>query len=127
MWAMKRLLSRSTEEGSRQLVWAAIGVPEGKSLDQLRGAYINLERVEEPSDIVLGEEGKRREDKLWVCTTRIGSKAPGLIFNQSDRYYFDPRKGGLACEGDSSTIPCLDFGARSGFSGYFAGFLYMIH
>ncbi|KAF5361810.1 hypothetical protein D9756_002392 [Leucocoprinus leucothites] len=61
------LLARTTEEGSRQLVWAAIGVPNGDEdcLDDLRGAYVSLDAVEEPSDFVLGKEGKQREDKLW--------------------------------------------------------------
>lgn len=62
-----QLLSRPVEEGSRQLVWAAVGVPPGggNSLDKLRGAYISLADIHEPSDFVLGEQGKRREEKLW--------------------------------------------------------------
>jgi hypothetical protein len=60
------LLAWSAEEGSRQLIWSAIGLPENESLDEMRGAYINRASIEEPSDFVLGEEGKKREDKLFV-------------------------------------------------------------
>jgi len=67
MWVFEKLLARQAEEGSRQLVWAAVGTPEGgeSSSDKLRGAYINVARVEEPGDFVLGEAGKKREEKLW--------------------------------------------------------------
>ncbi len=75
----QKLLARQTEEGSRQLVWAAVGAPNGgeDSLDKLRGAYINLAEINEPADFVLGEEGKKREDKLWVShrKTNLGPSA----------------------------------------------------
>lgn len=63
---LQKVLARQTEEGSRQLVWAAVGVPGDGGADKLRGAYINLTDIHEPSDFVLGEEGKKREKKLWV-------------------------------------------------------------
>lgn len=68
MWVFEKLVARQTEEGSRQLVWAAVGTPEGGegSLDKLRGAYINTAHIDEPGDFLLGEAGKRREGKLWV-------------------------------------------------------------
>lgn len=74
MWLFEKLLARTTEEGSRQLVWAAVGTPKGgeESLDKLRGAYVNLADIDEPSDFMLGEKGKKREDKLWVCRTTSG-------------------------------------------------------
>jgi hypothetical protein len=65
---MANLLAWSAEEGSRQLVWSAIGLPENGSLDAMRGAYISRASIEEPSDFVLGEEGKKREDKLFVSS-----------------------------------------------------------
>ncbi|KAF5363619.1 hypothetical protein D9756_000110 [Leucocoprinus leucothites] len=58
------LFAWTTEEGSRQLVWASVGVPEG-GIEKLKGAYIHLSKVMEPSDSVLGDEGKKKEDKLW--------------------------------------------------------------
>ena len=57
MWLRKILLARTTEQGSRQLIWACIGVTD--NVDQLRGAYISSMQVREPSDSVLSEEGKR--------------------------------------------------------------------
>lgn len=55
------------------VVVSALGTPEGgnSSLDELRGAYINLARVDEPADFVLGE---KREEKVWVSsyTTLLG-------------------------------------------------------
>lgn len=61
---MEVALARTTEEGSRQLVWAAIGHEEKK--DELRGAYISLAEVSEPSDFVLSEQGSVAQDKIWV-------------------------------------------------------------
>ncbi|KAF9449782.1 NAD(P)-binding protein [Macrolepiota fuliginosa MF-IS2] len=58
----ERVFARKTEDGGRLVAWVCIGEEEEESL---KGAYVNLNRVEEPSDFVLGEEGKRREDKLW--------------------------------------------------------------
>lgn len=66
MTVFEKLLARTTEEGGRQLVWAAVGVPEGGTMDGLRGAYINISEVNEPADFVLGEQGNKWEDKLWV-------------------------------------------------------------
>ncbi|RXW19382.1 hypothetical protein EST38_g6481 [Candolleomyces aberdarensis] len=63
-WLMEKILARTTEKGGRQLVWAALGSPENP--EDLKGAYVNLHRVEEPSDYVIGVEGKKREDKLWA-------------------------------------------------------------
>ena len=64
MWLRKLLLARTTEQGSRQLIWACIGGKD--NIDQLRGAYISSMQVREPSDSVVSEEGKRAQAKLWV-------------------------------------------------------------
>ena len=61
---MELALARTTEEGSRVPVWAAVGAEEKK--DQLRGAYISLMKVEEPSDLVVSAEGKAAQEKFWV-------------------------------------------------------------
>jgi retinol dehydrogenase 12 len=64
----ERFLAHTSEQGSRQLVWAAIG---GKGREnELRGAYIAEADVQEPNDNVISEDGKRAQDRLWV----------GLIF-----------------------------------------------
>ncbi len=46
---MEKALARTSEEGSRQVVWAAVG--EADPPDALRGAYISLAKVSEPSDL----------------------------------------------------------------------------
>ena len=61
---MEVFLARSTEQGSRQLIWACIGGKD--NIDQLRGAYISSMQVWESSDFVVSEEGKRAQNKLWV-------------------------------------------------------------
>ena len=64
MWLWELIMARSTEQGSRQLIWACIG---GKgNIDELRGAYISSMQVQEPSDSVVSEEGKLAQTKLWV-------------------------------------------------------------
>ena len=57
-------MARTTEQGSRQLIWACIAGKD--NIDQLRGAYISSMHVQEPSDFVIGEEGQRAQTKLWV-------------------------------------------------------------
>lgn len=56
--------ARTTEEGSRQFVYAAVGGAD--NVDEMRGQYIDLHEVAGSADFVLGEDGKRRQDKLWV-------------------------------------------------------------
>lgn len=63
-WIMEKALARTSEEGSRQVVWAAVGGVNAP--DKLRGAYISLVQISEPSDYVLSEEGGKAQDKLWV-------------------------------------------------------------
>jgi hypothetical protein len=45
-------------------VWAAVG--GAGTEDTLRAAYITASRVDEPSDTVLGEEGRKLQNKIWV-------------------------------------------------------------
>jgi retinol dehydrogenase 12 len=59
------LLARTTEEGSRQLVWAAIG-GAGRELE-LRGGFVDKANLEEVSDYVLSDEGVVVQTRLWVC------------------------------------------------------------
>lgn len=58
------LVEHTTEEGSRQLVWAAIG---GRGREaELKGAYIADSDIQEPSDFVIGAEGKVAQARVWV-------------------------------------------------------------
>jgi len=61
---MEVTLARTTEEGSRVLVWASLGGAD--NLKKLQGAYISTSRIEEPSDYVLSEEGIMSQNKIWV-------------------------------------------------------------
>ncbi|KAJ7708868.1 hypothetical protein B0H17DRAFT_1031140 [Mycena rosella] len=56
-------LAFTTEEGSRQLVWGAIG--EQENPETLRGAYISGCKVEEVSDFVLSPEGVKAQNDIW--------------------------------------------------------------
>ncbi|KAJ3507601.1 hypothetical protein NLJ89_g6210 [Agrocybe chaxingu] len=62
-WIMDLVLARSTEKGARQLVWAAVGAKGHE--DRLRGAYINLAAVAEPSDYAVSKKGCGDQNKLW--------------------------------------------------------------
>ena len=66
---IKKLLARTTEQGSRQLIWACIGGND--NIEELRGAYISSMHVQEPSDSVISEEGKRAQAKLWVNNNHL--------------------------------------------------------
>lgn len=62
---------RTAEEGSRELLWAALG-PDGTEGDhtlQLRGAFVADVAVRPPSDYVLSDEGKNVQDRIWVSAS----------------------------------------------------------
>ena len=61
---VERLLAFTTEEGSRQHVYGAVGGSE--SGEELRGEYINQSVFNEPSDFVISERGKAMQDQVWV-------------------------------------------------------------
>jgi len=69
-FVLELLLARTTEAGSRQLLWAALAGEKGHE-EELRGAYVANTRIEEASDWVLSEEGKRVQDLLWVRTSFV--------------------------------------------------------
>lgn len=71
-WLMFKLFSRTTEEGARILVWAALAgtYGPGPAPDQLRGAYVNNSRIEEESDFVISDKGAEVQSKLWVRNHR---------------------------------------------------------
>ncbi|KAJ3574678.1 hypothetical protein NP233_g1598 [Leucocoprinus birnbaumii] len=80
------LFARTAEEGSRQLVFGSVGVPEG-GVEQLKGAYIHLNQVTEPSDLVLGEEGKKREDKLWDDLISVLTEVDSRITDVVNKHF----------------------------------------
>ncbi|KAK0199470.1 hypothetical protein DFS33DRAFT_1268460, partial [Desarmillaria ectypa] len=54
----------TTEEGSRQLVYGAVGSLDDE--EKLRGKYIQMSEVVEESDFVISEDGKTVQDKVWM-------------------------------------------------------------
>lgn len=58
--------ARTTEEGSRQLIIAAVGPRDGGDVQQMRGAYVADNEVTDPSEWVRSVEGKFMQEKLWV-------------------------------------------------------------
>ena len=60
-------LARTTEEGSRQVVWAAVG-GAGREFE-LRGGYVSMADLHEVSDYALSDEGVAVQARLWVRDT----------------------------------------------------------
>jgi NAD(P)-dependent dehydrogenase (short-subunit alcohol dehydrogenase family) len=67
------LFARSCEEGSRSLIWAAIGTPsstrdkeDGESVRLLQGEYIAHAQILGCSSYASSEEGKAVGERIWV-------------------------------------------------------------
>ncbi|KAF8159859.1 short-chain dehydrogenase [Crassisporium funariophilum] len=90
-WAMEKAIARTSEEGARQLIWAALGGKE--NLDELRGAYISAMGVHEPSDYVISEEGAYAQDKLWDNLIEELTKVDPQIRKVVDEYLVPPIEG----------------------------------
>ncbi|KAF9447723.1 short-chain dehydrogenase [Macrolepiota fuliginosa MF-IS2] len=80
------ILARSAEQGSRQLVYGAVGGSNDRELEKLKGAYINIAKVGKPSDFVLGENGKKRENKLWSDLIRALVKVDSRVKDVVQEY-----------------------------------------
>ncbi|KAK0443712.1 uncharacterized protein EV420DRAFT_1277835 [Desarmillaria tabescens] len=65
-------LGFTTEEGSRQLVYAAVGSLDDE--EKLRRKYINRSEVVEESDFVISKDGKIIQDKVWDEMLKIFGK-----------------------------------------------------
>ncbi|KAL4250016.1 hypothetical protein ABKN59_005941 [Abortiporus biennis] len=69
-------LARTAEEGSRQLIYAALAPTtqdesKGIHLDDFRGAFLSQTSIAEPSEWVLTEEAKKVQEGLWEETIAI--------------------------------------------------------
>jgi len=64
---LRRLVGRTTEMGSRPIVWGAVG-GENKAM---QGKYLDSCRVEEENDWVFGKDGKITQDNAWNGTLEI--------------------------------------------------------
>ncbi|KAF9260800.1 NAD(P)-binding protein, partial [Marasmius fiardii PR-910] len=66
-------LAFSSEEGSRQLLYAAIGQRDKE--EELRGGLVAFNKVTECSDWILSVDGQRFEKKLWGELLEVIGKA----------------------------------------------------
>jgi NAD(P)-dependent dehydrogenase (short-subunit alcohol dehydrogenase family) len=66
---MELLLAHTAEEGSRQLVWAAVGGAGRES--ELRGGFVSSADLQEVSDYVLSDEGAVVQTRLWDESVEI--------------------------------------------------------
>ncbi|KAJ3556542.1 hypothetical protein NM688_g1967 [Phlebia brevispora] len=73
---MDRIIGRTTEQGARQLIWAALGPDgkEGRHVKWLRGSYVSTQQIQEPSDFVMSREGAVAQNKIWEETLQVLSK-----------------------------------------------------
>ncbi|KAH7882551.1 hypothetical protein F5I97DRAFT_1906004 [Phlebopus sp. FC_14] len=72
MSLMEKALAWTPEQGSRQLIYAAIA--ERDNEDHMKGAFVSKAEVAEPSDFVISDEGKMMQDKIWSETIDILTK-----------------------------------------------------
>jgi hypothetical protein len=59
-YVTERFLAFTSEQGSRQIIYSAVGGEEEK----MRGAYISFSEVEELSDYVLSSQ--EVQNRIWV-------------------------------------------------------------
>ncbi|KAH9177633.1 hypothetical protein EDB89DRAFT_2218277 [Lactarius sanguifluus] len=69
---MAAVLARTTEQGSRQLVWAAVG-GAGREFE-LRGNYVSKANLQEVSDYVLSDDGAVAQRRIWEESVEILSR-----------------------------------------------------
>ncbi|KAJ6595764.1 hypothetical protein DFH09DRAFT_1259000 [Mycena vulgaris] len=83
-YLMERVLAFTTEQGSRQLVWAAVGHQDHP--EKLRGEYISLSKVEEVSDFVLSAQGAKAQDRIWDEMVEILGEVDPRVTANLDKY-----------------------------------------
>jgi hypothetical protein len=83
-YLMERFFALSTEEGGRQLVYAAVG-GAGEE-EKLKGGYVSFGEVIEPSDFSMSAKGLELEEKYWVstCDSMHGSKTSNTFLRLVD-------------------------------------------
>ncbi|KAF8875462.1 short-chain dehydrogenase [Mucidula mucida] len=74
---MVKTLAFTAEEGSRQLVYAAVGGSDRE--EQMRGAFVSKSDIAEPSDFTLTEEGKVMQNRYWDELIEVLAKADPKI------------------------------------------------
>ncbi|KAF9020270.1 short-chain dehydrogenase [Hymenopellis radicata] len=69
-----RLMAFTAEQGSRQVLYAALSGDE-----EMRGAYVAYHQIREPSDFVLSEDGQRLKQVYWSDLVHVLSKVDAKI------------------------------------------------
>ncbi|KAF9260776.1 hypothetical protein L218DRAFT_871521, partial [Marasmius fiardii PR-910] len=77
-------LAFTSEEGSRQLLYAAISQRDKEG--ELRGGYVSYNKVTECSDWVLSADGQRFEKKLWRDLVEVIEKVDAVAKAIVERY-----------------------------------------
>ncbi|KAK1235850.1 hypothetical protein PQX77_000916 [Marasmius sp. AFHP31] len=72
---MRAKLAFTAEEGSRQLLFAAIGHRDREA--EVRGSYLSFSRVSECSDLILSNDGQKLEKRLWTEIVEVFGKVDG--------------------------------------------------
>ncbi|KAJ6590425.1 hypothetical protein DFH09DRAFT_1139361 [Mycena vulgaris] len=83
-YLMERLLAFTAEEGSRNLVWAALA--HQADPDKLRGEYVAVSHVQEVSDFVLSAQGAKLQDRIWDEMVEILAKVDPRVTAIVARY-----------------------------------------
>ncbi|KAG1738024.1 hypothetical protein EDB19DRAFT_1852582 [Suillus lakei] len=65
----ERLLAWTSEQGSRQLVFGAVGGRDNE--ENMRGGFVSRGRLVEVADFVLSDEGHKMQDTVWNETVDI--------------------------------------------------------
>ncbi|KAG2139826.1 uncharacterized protein EDB93DRAFT_691911 [Suillus bovinus] len=65
----ERLLAWTAEQGSRQLIFAAVGGRDDE--ENMKGGFVSRGRLVEVADFVLSDEGHRMQDTVWNETIDI--------------------------------------------------------
>ena len=103
--------ARTSEEGSRQILFCAIG-PDPTRLDDaevvkaLKGGYVTNNSVENPSAWVLSEEGARVQEKVWVSGSYVDALR-SVIFG-ADMWALQNETWDILCKADAKVAQSLN-------------------
>lgn len=81
---VKKAIAFTAEEGSRQLVYGAIGGKEDPS--KMRGAFIHMGHVQEVSDFVLSADGGEVQERIWTETIELLTAVTPKVREIVDRH-----------------------------------------
>ncbi|EKM54524.1 uncharacterized protein PHACADRAFT_258435 [Phanerochaete carnosa HHB-10118-sp] len=85
---MELTLGRTAEQGSRQILYAALGPDghDGNHSRYLRGMYVAHSEVSEPGDYVISREGVELQERIWRETLDILAEAAPEVRQIADEF-----------------------------------------